>query len=118
MKNIPTATRLRVSAMSVHPTPLNKIWIIAIHHVSRTPLARTRRPRLGSVGGWGVNAGSFDPGSQGPLTPGVKVRARTPEHMPSEYSGNQARFANAVSDASLFVLGLLHLGLRQIWAAV
>src|ERR1700722_17620227 len=47
MKNIPTATRLRVSAMSVHPTPLNKIWIIAIHLVSRTQLART--DRLASV---------------------------------------------------------------------
>jgi hypothetical protein len=37
MKNIPTATRLRVNAMSTHPTPLNRISIIAIHHVSRTP---------------------------------------------------------------------------------
>jgi hypothetical protein len=48
--------------MSVHPMPLNKIWIIAIHAVLRTPRASTRRPSAGSVGGLGVNAGSFDAG--------------------------------------------------------
>src|ERR1700683_1083990 len=63
MKNIPTATRLRVSAMSVHPMPLNKIWSIAIHLVSRRPVARTRRLSLNSVEDRGVNAGPFDLGN-------------------------------------------------------
>src|ERR1700719_1018758 len=39
MKNSPTAMRLSVSAMSVHPTPLNKRWIIAVHQASRSPAA-------------------------------------------------------------------------------